>query len=426
MDSDLEARRERLRNQQVLAEYDTPVYVFYEADLRRNHQGLRSALDEHYPDSRIHFAVKANFNLGVQSVLRDAGCGAEAYARCELTAALEAGFDPDDVLLTGMSRHLADLERAMDAGVTDFLVDNADELSRIEAAAAATSTEPRVLLRGNPAMEVPTNPDIATATRESKFGLDVESGRANAVAREAAASEQVELAGVQLHIGSQIRETEPYAVAAREMLAFAADIRDEVGVEIDVLDLGGGFPVPYDEAVPETEDIVATIADAVDAATDEHDLARPTLFLEPGRRLVGNAGTLLGTVDLIKDTPASTFAVLDVGTNAVSSYWPYPIYALEPGDATETYDVAGPLCYTGDVIQEDVPLPSLEVGDVVAVDRIGAYSLASASHTNAEPKPPVLLVREDGTIDEVRARETCEDVLGLDAIPDDLASTSPR
>jgi len=440
MDRDLADRHERLRECGVLAEYETPLYVFFESDLRGNYRTLRGALDRHYPDSRVHFAVKANYNLGVLSVLRDEGCSAEAYARCELTAALEAGFRPEEVVLTGMSRRPGDLRRAMDAGVTEFLVDNGDELDRVVGAARATGVRPDVLLRVNPAMEVPTHPEVATATRESKFGLDVESGRAMAVARRAVGADAVALAGIQLHIGSQIRGTEPYAVAARETLAFAARLREVEGVEIDVLDLGGGFPVPYQERVPGTDEIVATIAEAVDAACEDQGLSRPRLYLEPGRRLVGNAGTLLASVGLIKDTPASTFAVLDAGTNAVSSYWPYPIYALAGGPAdeddhhrgadgetfvredgaVERYDVAGPLCYTGDVIQEDVALGPLSAGDVLAIDRIGAYSLGSASHVNAEPKPPVVLVREDGRIRTIRPRETCEDVFGADEVPADL------
>jgi diaminopimelate decarboxylase len=421
MELDHTARRERLRGHELLSAYGTPVYVFFEGELRRNYRSLRAALDEQYPDSRVHFAVKANFNLGVLAVLREAGCGAEAYASCELTAATEAGFDPEDLLVTGMYRPEPDLERALAAGVDEFLVDNRAELDRITSAAATTGERPRVLVRGNPAMEVPTHPDVATATRETKFGLDRESGRAMAVARRAAAADRVTLAGVQLHLGSQIRGVEPYAVAAREMLAFAAEIRDETGTEVDVIDLGGGFPVPYDADVPATTDIIATVADAVAGGCDTHGLGRPTLYLEPGRRIVATAGTLLGSVGVLKETPASTFAVLDVGTNAVSSHWPYPIYALAGREPSETYDVAGPLCYTGDIVQEDVDLPPLEQGDVLAIDRIGAYSLSSSTHTNAEPKPPVVLVREDGSLDEVRARETCADVLGRDEVPDDLA-----
>jgi len=129
MRRDLDDRRQRLRDCGALEKHGTPVYVFFEADLRANYRTLRGALDEHYPDSRVHFAVKANYNLGVLSVLRSTGCGAEAYARCELTAALEAGFAPGEVILTGMSRRQADLERAMDAGVDTFLVDNGAELA---------------------------------------------------------------------------------------------------------------------------------------------------------------------------------------------------------------------------------------------------------------------------------------------------------
>lgn len=430
---DLSARKARLldHREALFEQFETPLYAFWEADLRENYRTVRAALDDHYPDSTVHFAVKANYNLAVLSVLRDEGCHAEAYARCELSATQQAGFDPEEVLLTGMNRPVEDVERAISLGVEYFLVDNETELAKIREAAEATEgrrdegranrTKPKVLIRGNPAMEVPTHPEVATATRESKFGLDIETGRALGVAREAAAAETVSLAGVQLHVGSQIRGVEPYEVAAREMLSFAAAVRDETGVEIDVLDLGGGFPVPYDEDVPDTETIVAAMADAVREAAADHDLAEPELFVEPGRRLVGNAGTLLAEVGVIKETPHSTFAVLDAGTNAVSSYWPYPIYAASPEEPTTQYDVAGPLCYTGDVIQEDVTLPELERGDVLAVDRIGAYSLGSASHTNAEPKPPVVLVRESGDVELIRERETCEDVLGNDRIPGDLS-----
>ncbi|WP_049903918.1 diaminopimelate decarboxylase [Halococcus agarilyticus] len=420
---EIPTRRRRLREHApaLVDEYGSPLYVFFESDLRENYRTLRRALDTYYPDSTVHFATKANYNLGVLSVLRDAGCHAEAYARCELSAIQAAGFDADDVLLTGMNRRQADIERALGLGVERLLVDNATELERVAAAARATDTDPGVLVRANPAMEVPTHPEVATATRETKFGLDVENGRAMAVARKAADIDRVSIAGVQLHLGSQIRDPEPYAVAADALCSFAADVRDELGIEVAILDMGGGFPVPYDEAVPETVTIVETLATAIHEACEEYGLARPHLFLEPGRRLVGNAGTLLGTVGVVKETPYANFAVLDAGTNAVSSYWPYPIYALPDRDGERAYHVAGPLCYSGDVIGEDVSLPPLERGDLVAVDRIGAYSLGSASHTNAEPKPPVLLVREDGTPDLVREGETCEDVLGNDRIPDDLS-----
>lgn len=420
---DLDDRQRRLQEcyEQLIDTHGSPLYVFYETDLRRNYRDLRDALDAHYPDSRIHFAMKANFNLGVLSVLRSAGCAAEAYARCELSAAERAGFDPSDVLLTGINRRPADLERALELGVERFLVDNDAELMRVIDAAAATGRDARVLVRTNPALDVPTHPDVATATRETKFGLDLESGRAMAVARRASEADGVDLAGVQLHLGSQIRGTEPYAVAARELLAFAADVRDDLGVELDYLDLGGGFPIQYDEPVPSTDAIVETMGEAIREACDRHDLSQPRLLLEPGRRLVGNAGTLLGTVGSVKETPYATFAVLDVGTNAVSSRWPHPMYSLSEADEDCEYHVAGPLCFSGDVFAEGATLSRLDVGDVLAIDQIGAYSVAGASNTNAEPRPPIVLLREDGDVSVVRQPETCRHVLGRDRVPDDLA-----
>ncbi len=417
-----EERRTRLRDLEaaVCSPFGTPVYVFYEEDIERNYRTLRSALDEHYPDSVIHFAVKANYNPAILSVLREMGCHAEVYATGELSAAQQAGFDPSALLLTGMNRQPAAVERALELGVEYLLVDNATELERLIDAATATGTRPKVLIRGNPAMDVPTRPSIATATRETKFGLDIASGRAMAVAERAADADSVELAGVQLHIGSQIRSVDAYAVAARELLAFAGDVRDTCGVEIDVLDLGGGFPVSYDEPVPEAEAIIETMATTIHETAADLELPLPTLFLEPGRRLLGNAGTLLTSVGVIKETPYATFAVCDVGTNAVSSYWPYPVYALKDGATGHTYDVAGPLCYSGDVIAEGVSLPSLERGDRLAIDRVGAYSLGSASHTNAQPKPPVVLCRTNGDVDVIRRPETVDDILANAEVPDDL------
>jgi diaminopimelate decarboxylase len=407
------------RANDLVEQFGSPLYVFDEARLRESYRSLRAALDDHYPDSRIHYAVKANYNLGVLSVLRDAGAAAEAFASCERSAALEAGFDPSDVLLTGQNRTQESVEAALNAGVDRLLVDNETELERVTAAAAATGTRPGVLVRANPAMELPTHPDIATATRESKFGLDVESGRALAVARRAADAEAVHLDGVQLHVGSQITAAEPYAVAARSMVEFAAAIRDETGVEIGVLDLGGGFPVAYDDAVPAAEDVLETLADAVRAACDAHDLAEPRLLIEPGRRLVAEAGALLTTVGVVKNTPHADFAILDAGSNLVG-HWPYPIYAAEDAPADRRYHVAGPLCYSGDVLAEDVDLPELSRGDVVVVDRVGAYALSGASNTNATPRPAAVLLDGYGDPHVVRERETCADVTRHDAVPGHL------
>lgn len=418
----LAPRRDRLLEltESVCSLHGTPVYVFWEDTLRSNYREFRSVLDEQYPDSEIHFAVKANFNPAVLSVLRDEGCSAEVFASGEIHAAEAAGFDPETLLVTGMNRPIDRIERALQDGITEFLVDNEAELERLVTAAANTGVRPRILIRCNPAMDVPTHPDIATATHETKFGLDIESGRAMAVAERAASESAVELAGIQLHIGSQIDSVVPYEAATQELCSFAIEVRDKLGVTIDILDLGGGFPVAYDEDVPAIEAFVERIASTIEATTSSADFPAPTLYLEPGRRLVGDAGTLVSTVGVVKETPYATFAVLDTGTNAVSSYWPYPIYALSDAEPTESYHVAGPLCYSGDVIAEDVSLPELSPGDRLAIDRIGAYSLGSASHTNATPKPPIVLVRSDGTVETIRRPEEPVDVFRNAVVPHDL------
>lgn len=416
---ELESRQSFLADHAVdfVDEFGTPLYVFDESTLRANYRTLRKSLDRHYPNARVHYAVKANYNLGVLSVLRDEGCGAEAYASCELSGALAAGFDPDDVVLTGMNRRQEHVESALERGVSRFLVDNETELEKVIDGAEATDTRPNVLIRGNPAMAVPTTPRIATATRESKFGLDIESGRAMAVARTAAESNAVTLEGVHLHMGSQIEHAEPYGIAVAEMLAFAASIRDELGVEIEVLDMGGGFPMVYDVSMPEPESIIQQIGSAIEEGCDVHELPEPRLLLEPGRWIAGTAGALLATVGVVKETPHATFAVLDAGSKLLGN-WPYPIYAPTDAPETQEYHVAGPLCYSGDIIAEDVSLPELSRGDLLVIDRAGAYTLVSADNTNAEPIPAAVLVDGDREPWLIRERETCEDVFSKDVIPE--------
>lgn len=404
------------RGSDLVERYGSPLFVFDEHTLQENYRELRQELDDRYPDSRIHYAVKANYNLGLLSLLQNEGCAAEVYGNCEMSGALQAGFEPDDLVLTGMNRRQEEIETALERGVDKLLVDNATELEKICDAADATETRPDVLIRGNPAMEVPTNPGIATATRESKFGLDIASGRAMEVAEAAADATGVVLEGVHLHIGSQITSAEPYGIATREMIEFVAAIRDRTGVEIGTLDMGGGFPVSYDETMPSPAAIVDQIATAIEDGCRKHGLAEPTLLLEPGRRIVGSAGALLATVGVIKETPYATFAVLDAGSTLLGD-WRYPIYTPTDEPETHSYDVAGPLCYTGDVIAEDVTLPELTRGDVVVVDRVGAYTLTGAGHTNAEPLPPAVLIDSDGEPHVVRKRETCEDVFEKDLVP---------
>jgi len=408
----------------LVERYGSPLFVFDEQTLRENYRELRRELDDRYPDSHIHYAVKANYNLGLLSILQSEGCAAEVYGDCEMSGALQAGFEPGDLMLTGMNRRQQTIETALEHGVNRLLVDNATELEKVCDAADATGSRPGVLIRGNPAMEVPTNPDIATATRESKFGLDIASGHAMEVAKAAADATAVVLEGVHLHIGSQITSAEPYEIATREIVEFAAAIRDQTGVEIETVDMGGGFPVSYDETMPSPAVIVAQIATAIEDSCREHGLAEPTLLLEPGRRIVGSAGALLTTVGVIKETPYATFAVLDAGSTLLGD-WRYPIYTPVNEPETHSYDVAGPLCYTGDVIAEDVTLPELTMGDVVVVDRVGAYTLTGAGHTNAEPLPPAVLLDLDGEPHVIRKRETCEDVFEKDVVPPKSDNETP-
>lgn len=395
----------------VLSAVGTPAIVFFEADLRESYGRLRRALDEHYPYSTVHVAVKANFTPAILSAFADEGAHAEAYAGCEIEAAARAGFEPDEILVTGMNRDDQRVRDALRSGTRRFLVDNHSELRALASIAEEVGTQAEVMLRVNPELEIPTHPDIATGTRDSKFGMSVSTGAAMDAVRRTVESDAVVFHGLQCHLGSQIESVAPYREATRGLLAFAGDLKRETGATVDALDLGGGFPVEYDDPVPPIEEYVSVVADTIAETCAELGIDEPALYLEPGRYLLAPSGTLLGEVGVLKETPERTFAVLDAGTNTVLTRQSIPIYAPYNGGPTEEYDVVGPLCHSGDVFAESVELSRLAEGDVVALDRVGAYTIGRETNMNGVPMPPIVLVESDGDHRVVRERQTCADVI---------------
>ncbi|MBX0288666.1 diaminopimelate decarboxylase family protein [Haloarcula salinisoli] len=410
-------RRERLKqyHDRVTETVESPLCFCFAADIEREYRQLRSVLDTHYPDSRIFYAVKANYNPAILSVFRKLGCGVEAFASCELQAIRAAGYAPGPVLLTGMNRSRSELATAMRWGVDRVLVDNRDELRRVSDVAAKTGSTVDVLIRVNPALNIPTKDKIATGKESSKFGLDVDSDVAMATVSEVVSDANLCLSGLQVHLGSQLQTTAPYQSAAELLIAFAAKIRAETGAVVDVVDLGGGFPVPYQEPVPTPAEIVEEMARGLTTAAADHDFPEPTLYIEPGRRLIASALGAVGQVGAIKNRPDTCYTVLDIGSNIITENWDFPVYNLTAsGPETAKYTITGPLCISNDIIRKDVSIREVSLGDHIAIDKIGAYSISATSYLNASQRIPVVLVDSDGKAKLVRPREPCSEVVAID------------
>lgn len=410
-DSDPREVRLGEHGQEISDTFGTPALVFYERDLIESYDALRSALDDHYPKSTVHVAVKANFHPSILERFAERGAHAEAFAHCETLAAKRAGFESRDILLTGMVGNTSRMAETFQEGTDRVLVDNMTELRAIGELATDLDDPVDVLLRINPTLEVPTHPHIATGTEESKFGMAVSSGAAERAVSAVVESPDLRYMGLHCHIGSQIESPTTYANAATGLLSFADTVERTTGKRTRVLDLGGGFPIEYGSQVPPVEQFVETIGDALTTGCEEYGMELPELYLEPGRYLLGPAATLLGTVQAVKETPAKRFAVLDAGTNTVLLHQELQVLTPYVEAPRTEYDVVGPLCHSHDVFREGASIPELSAGDLVGLDKVGAYTIGRETHMNAMPKPPIVMIRRSGSYELLRERESCTDVI---------------
>ena len=358
----------------------------------------------------LHYALKANSTLAIARLLRELGSGADANSVGEIEVALRAGFEPSQIVFTGVGKTPAELERAVALGVKSINAESPGELDRIAAIARARGTTARVALRVNPDVDARSHPHISTGLRTNKFGVPIEDARA--LYRTAVATPGLAPVGVHVHVGSQITSLDPIADATRRVVALIQDLRAD-GVPLDHVDLGGGLGISYDGSqVPTLSDYAAALASAV-ARTGL------TLVLEPGRALVGAAGLLLSRVVDVKEYAADRrFAILDAGMTELMRPALYGAFhrivavSPRPGEP-RAYEVVGPLCESSDIFGRDRLLPPLEPGDLVAVLDTGAYAAAMASTYNRRPLAPEVLV-DGAEWRVVRRRQTIDDLVALE------------
>lgn len=393
--------------------HGTPLYVYDRASIVSQARALKAAFSPRFPKLKIFYALKANTNGAIVSILRSEGLGAEVVSGGEFLTARRLGIPPPDIVFTSSSKSPAEIDMAVNAG-TVLNVDSLDELGQVQAAGAKAGKKPRVSFRMNPGVDPHTIHQINTGISGSKFGLHIDGGIAFSAYEKAKAMAGVEIVGIHCHIGSQITGTEGYERTAQKMLAFVRELKERLGLRLQWIDLGGGLGVPYHdgEKVMSPEDL----ARVLDPIWKEGIAAlgyEPELWLEPGRFFVAPSGFLLTRVNSVKTTPVKTFVNVDAGFNTLVRPAMYQAYHRvravgRSGDAM-TVDVAGDVCETGDILAEGRTLPRVESGDLVVILDAGAYGFSMASEYNARPLPAEVLVDGDtGTV--IRRRGTWEDL----------------
>ena len=389
---------------ELAEKYDTPLYVLSEKRIRDNYNRLHNALIRNYKYVRIYYAAKANSNLTVLKILHSEGAYLDAVSPGEVFMGLTSGYAPDRILFTGTSVRNDELKFLSDANVT-INIDSQSELDRL----LKIAVPPVLSIRVNPEIGAGHHSHCITAGPESKFGLWEEDAlKAYATAKKA----RVERFGIHMHIGSGILDVEPYVLAVEKLLSIAKRVHDEVGVEFEFIDIGGGLGVPYK---PEDQELdlaafSTKIVAPFKAKIKEYGLGKPFLYMEPGRYLVCDASILLTSVNTVKQTPSKKFVGVDAGFNTLvrptmyGSYHPILVAnKLEAADK-ETYDVVGPICESGDVLAKDRALPLVEEGDLLAVLNAGAYGFSMSSQYNARPRAAEVMIRQGKAV-LVRERE---------------------
>lgn len=406
-------------------EFGTPLIVYDEALIRQTCREYYNAFMKPYPKNLVIYASKAFCTPALYRIIHEEKLGLDVVSGGELYAALTSGFPPHKIYFHGNNKSPEELTMALRNGVGVVVVDNAWELNTLNDLAAQLGVRQKILLRVTPGIEAHTHAYIKTGQIDSKFGFTLPNGQALSVIKNLSQYPWVELKGLHCHIGSQIFETDAFRHAAQVMLDFLVEIRKETGIVCEELNLGGGFGIYYWE-----EDTPAAVADyataimaEIIAACRRYDYPQPQITVEPGRSIVGMAGTTLYTVGSIKEIPGiRKYVAVDGGMadNIRPALYQARYEAALANKMlaapAETVTITGKCCESGDMLIWDIQLPEVEPGDVLAVSSTGAYTYAMASNYNNLGRPAVVLVHE-GQADLIIERETYDHMLQRHKIP---------
>ncbi|HCH00937.1 MAG TPA: diaminopimelate decarboxylase [Vibrio sp.] len=394
---------------QLAQQHGTPLYVYSRATLERHWKAFDSSVADH--PHLVCYAVKANSNIGVLNVLARLGSGFDIVSGGELERVIAAGGDPKKVVFSGVGKTSAEMKRALELGIKCFNVESEPELERLNKVAGELGVIAPISLRINPDVDAHTHPYISTGLRDNKFGIAFD--RAPQVYKFAHSLENLDVQGIDCHIGSQLTDLAPFIDATDRLLALIDQLTEQ-GINIRHLDVGGGLGVVYrDELPPQPSEY----AKALLSRLENH--GHLELVFEPGRAIAANAGVLLTKVELLKPTEHKNFAVIDAAMNdlirpALYQAWMDIVPVAPRQGQPATYDLVGPICETGDFLGKDRELV-LEEGDLLAVRSAGAYGFVMSSNYNTRTRAAEVMV-DGSAVHLVRQREELSSLWELENI----------
>ena len=396
--------------QDIAAKIGTPFYLYSHATLKRHFQVFDAAFED--VSKLICFSAKANTNLAVLKIFADLGCGLDIVSGGELYRGLMAGFSPDRIVYSGVGKRVDEIDYALETDILMFNVESPVELELINRRAALLKKQAPVAIRVNPDVDPKTHPYISTGLKKNKFGINTDAAIESY--RMAGSLENVDVIGIDCHIGSQITETKPFEAALKSLKNLMNDLK-QMGTAIKYLDMGGGLGITYaDEKPPPLSEYAATMTQQLKGM----DLK---LILEPGRVLVGNAGILVTKVLYRKPGETKNFVIVDAGMNDLLRPTLYnAFHAIEPvvnsNENRIVADVVGPICESSDFLAVDRNIYNVQPGDLMAVMSAGAYGYVMSSNYCSRPRVAEVMVKDDH-FHVIKTRENYEDLVKGESLP---------
>jgi diaminopimelate decarboxylase len=401
---------EEVSLEEIARRYGTPCYVYSRADIERNYGAFARALAGR--PALVAYSVKANSNLSVLALMARLGAGFDIVSGGELARVLAAGGDPRKVVFSGVGKTEAEIEQALGAGILCLNLESEAELERVDAIAARLGVRAPIAFRVNPDVDAKTHPYISTGLKQSKFGVAY--GDAERLCRDAARRRNVELIGIGCHIGSQLTSAAPFIDAAARILALTERLQG-AGIGISHIDLGGGFGIRYKDESP------ASIGEFLDGVLGVLAGRKETLIVDPGRAIVGEAGTLLTRIEYVKPGESKNFVVVDAAMNdlirpALYDAWHEvrQVREVESDAAASVYDIVGPVCESADFLARERKL-AVRPGSLLAVMSAGAYGMVMSSNYNTRPRPAEVMVT-GASASLIRERERVEQLFAAERV----------
>ena len=394
----------------IAEKVDTPFYLYSHATLKRHFLVFNEAFEG--LERLVCFSAKANTNLAVLKLFESLGSGLDVVSGGELYRGLKAGFSPDKIVYSGVGKQIHEIDYALEANILMFNVESLEELELMDERAGLLQRKAPVAIRVNPDVDPKTHPYISTGLKKNKFGIDMETAIEGY--KIASKLKNIDIVGIDCHIGSQITESKPFIEALESLKKLINEIR-QMGIEIRYMDMGGGLGIKYeDESPPHPREYARAIVESLKGSNLQ-------LILEPGRVIVGNAGILVTRVLFRKSGKVKEFIIADAGMNDLLRPTLYDAFhAIEPVIITEnqsiTADIVGPICETGDFLAVDRKISDVKKGDLLAVMSAGAYGFTMSSNYCSRPRVAEVMVKGD-RFHVIRARESYDDLIDGESLP---------